>query len=85
MFAYVLYYKQGTSDADRQAVGTWTRELIDAATSLNGSYYLPYQIHATSAQFTAAYPNATAFFALKKKLDPSNKFRNKLWDAYYKP
>lgn len=85
VFAYVLYYKQGTSEADRQAVAAWTRELIDAATSLNGAYYLPYQIHATSAQFTAAYPNADAFFALKKKLDPSNKFRNKLWDAYYKP
>lgn len=85
VFAYVLYYKQGTSDADRQSVAVWTRELIDAATSFGGAYYLPYQIHATTEQFHAAYPNAHAFFALKKKLDPSNKFRNKLWDAYYKP
>ncbi|MFC6518551.1 D-arabinono-1,4-lactone oxidase [Undibacterium arcticum] len=85
VFAYVLYYKQGTSDADRKAVRAWTRELIDAATSFNGAYYLPYQIHATNQQFRAAYPNADAFFALKKSLDPANKFRNKLWDAYYKP
>jgi FAD/FMN-containing dehydrogenase len=85
VFAYVLYYKQGTSDADRKAVRAWTRELIDAATSFNGAYYLPYQIHATDQQFRAAYPNADAFFALKKSLDPANKFRNKLWDAYYKP
>ncbi len=85
VFAFVLYYKQGTSEADKRAVAVWTRELIDAATSLNGAYYLPYQIHATSEQFNAAYPNADAFFALKKKLDPTNKFRNKLWDAYYKP
>ena len=35
---------------------------------------LPYQIHASREQF----------FALKKRLDPSNKFRNKLWDAYYR-
>lgn len=85
VFAYVLYYKQGTSDADRKAVGEWTRELIDAATSFGGAYYLPYQIHATKQQFRAAYPQADALFALKKKLDPGNKFRNKLWDAYYQP
>jgi len=49
-----------------------------------GTYYLPYQIHATPEQFTKAYPNSTKYFALKKQLDPTNKFRNKLWDAYYK-
>lgn len=85
VFAFVLYYKQGTTDDDRKAVGAWTRELIDVAISFNGAYYLPYQIHATDQQFHAAYPNANAFFALKKTVDPTNKFRNKLWDAYYKP
>jgi len=84
VFAFVHYYKQGTSDADRREVGVWTRELIDAATALGGAYYLPYQIHATERQFRAAYPRADAFFALKRKLDPTNKFRNKLWDAYDK-
>ncbi len=85
VFAYVLYYKQGTSSADRQAVAAWTRELIDATNSFGGSYYLPYQIVATNQQFHTAYPNANAFFALKAKLDPTYKFRNKLWDAYYQP
>ncbi|MBC7545516.1 MAG: FAD-dependent oxidoreductase [Candidatus Sericytochromatia bacterium] len=85
VFAYVLYYRQGTSPAARQAVGVWTRELIDVATALDGAYYLPYQILATSRQFRAAYPQADAFFALKQRLDPTNKFRNKLWDAYYQP
>jgi FAD/FMN-containing dehydrogenase len=84
VFAFVLYYKQGTTDADRVAVRNWTRELIDAATDLGGAYYLPYQIHATDAQFRAAYPKADAFFALKRTVDPSNKFRNRLWDAYYR-
>jgi len=83
VFAYVLYYKQGTTPADRQAVGEWTRELIDAAVALNGTYYLPYQILATRAQFHAAYPNAERLFDLKRTLDPGYKFRNKLWDAYY--
>jgi len=85
VFAFVLYYKQRTSEADKKAVGVWTRELVDAATSLSGTYYLPYQIHATERQFRAAYPNVDKFFALKGALDPTNKFRNKLWDAYYLP
>ena len=83
VFAFVLYYKQKTSLDAREAVGVWTRELIDAAISSGGRYYLPYQIHATSAQFRAAYPGWEKFFALKKAVDPTNKFRNKLWDAYY--
>jgi len=83
VFAFVLYYKQGTTEADKAAVASWTRELIDAALSVDGSYYLPYQIHATTEQFSKAYPRAKEFFALKARLDPENKFRNKLWDAYY--
>jgi len=59
------------------------RELIDAALSVDGSYYLPYQVHATAGQFSTAYPRSNEFFALKAHLDPEDKFRNKLWDAYY--
>jgi len=83
VFAFVLYYKQGTSEADRKAVATWTRELIDQAVAVNGSYYLPYQIHATPEEFRKAYPRADEFFAIKRRVDPTDKFRNKLWDAYY--
>ena len=85
VFAYVLYYKQGTDAESRRKVGVWTRELIDAALSVGGTYYLPYQPHATEAQFLKAYPRAPEFFALKRKLDPDNRFRNKLWDKYYLP
>ncbi len=83
-FALVLYYRQGTSEEARAAVGTWTRELIDAALASDGTYYLPYQIHATREQFLAAYPRAPEYFALKQRVDPTGKFRNKLWDAYYR-
>ena len=51
--------------------------------SCKGTYYLPYQIYATQEQFMAAYPQAGEFFDLKKQLDPTNKFRNKLWDTYF--
>jgi FAD/FMN-containing dehydrogenase len=85
VFSYVLYYKQGTSDADRREVGAWTRELIAAAIEQGGTYYLPYQIWATPEQFHAAYPDANRLFDLKRRVDPTNKFRNRLLDAYYRP
>lgn len=83
VFAFVVYYRQGTSEQDKQAVRAWSREMIDAVVSEGGTYYLPYQLHATSEQFHAAYPKANAFFALKKKIDPDNRFSNKLWEQHY--
>ncbi len=84
VFSFVMYYKQGTTDDDKAKVKNWTMELIDLVIDKKGTYYLPYQIHATADQFAKAYPNSTFFFQLKKQLDPTYKFRNKLWDAYYK-
>lgn len=83
VFAFVIWYKQGTSDTEKKEVAVWTREMIDAALSLNGAYYLPYQQHATAEQFHQAYPNAKKLFELKKQLDPTYKFRNIIWDTYY--
>jgi FAD/FMN-containing dehydrogenase len=82
VFAFVIYYKQqSTQDAGR-AAEVWTRELIEAALSVGGSYYLPYQLHATIEQFRRAYPRADEFIALKQKLDPRNRFRNRFVDRY---
>jgi FAD/FMN-containing dehydrogenase len=85
VFAFVVYYKQGTSDSAKGQVGVWTRELIDAAGDVGGSYYLPYQLHASTEQFRRAYPRAPEFLALKQRLDPTNKFRNELLDKYLHP
>jgi SAM-dependent methyltransferase len=84
-FALVLYYKQRTRDNARDRVGVWTRELIDAVIEHGGTYYLPYQLHATLEQFHRAYPRAQELFALKKRLDPDYRLRNSLWDKYYAP
>lgn len=84
-FAFVVYYKQGTDPVAREEVGLWTRELVDAVVSVGGTYYLPYQPLARLDQFLKAYPRAPEFFALKKRVDPSYKFRNKLWDKYLPP
>jgi FAD/FMN-containing dehydrogenase len=84
-FCFVLYFEQGVTQQERQAVKAWTAKLIQLAIDEGGDYYLPYQIVATKAQFLKAYPRAPDFFALKKKLDPTYKFRNTLWEAYYGP
>lgn len=83
MFAFVVWYKQNTDDIEKGKVAVWTRELIDAALSVSGAYYLPYQPHATQEQFHAAYPGAQRLFELKKQHDPHYRFRNVLWDKYY--
>ena len=57
--------------------------MTDAALSVGGSYYLPYQIFATTEQFAKAYPGADEYFSLKEILDPNNRFTNKLWQTYY--
>lgn len=82
-FAFVVYYKQGSSKKDRDAVASWTREMTDAVLAVGGTYYLPYQPHATRSQFINAYPHAVDFFEIKKAYDPADKFTNKLWDTYY--
>ena len=84
VFAFVLYYKQGTASYSLERVAVWTRELIDAVIAQGGAYYLPYQPHARFDQFHAAYPTAKQLFKLKDKLDPDYRFRNILWEKYYR-
>lgn len=82
VFSFVLYYKQRTSTKAQNAVGVWTRELIDLSLSHGGRYYLPYQLHATTAQFESAYPETKQLRILKKRVDPANKLSNELWRKY---
>lgn len=85
VFAFVMYYKQRVTEAERNRVAVWTRELVQAAIDCGGCHYLPYQAHATSQQFHLAYPRATEMFALKQRLDPDFRLRNVLWNQYYAP
>lgn len=82
VFSFVLYYKQRTWASAQRRVGEWTRQLIDAALRYEGRYYLPYQLHATRAQFDAAYPEAAALRRLKARVDAAGRFSNALWQKY---
>jgi hypothetical protein len=62
-----------------------TRELIDAALALEGTYYLPYRMHATTAQFRKAYPESARFFERKRHHDPDGVFQNRFLERYGGP
>jgi FAD/FMN-containing dehydrogenase len=82
VFAFVIYYKQGTDLDAREQVRQWTVDMTDAILSENGRWYLPYQPHATVAQFQKAYVHADQYFEVKNRLDSAHRFTNKLLDKY---
>jgi FAD/FMN-containing dehydrogenase len=82
VLSFVLYYKQRTHQRAQNHVALWTRELVDAALSCEGRYYLPYQLHATRSQFEQAYPEIVTLRQIKKKWDPHAGFSNSLWAKY---
>ena len=82
VFAFVIYYKQGTDIEALKAVKQWTIEITDAILSENGKWYLPYQPHATIEQFRQAVPNSKQYFDIKNKVDSLHRFNNKLLDKY---
>lgn len=83
VFAFVVYYQQGTDEKAKEQVKKWSTEMIDAVIEHGGTYYLPYQIFASPEQFRAAYPRSSEFFSLKAKVDPEYRFRNQLWKQHY--
>jgi FAD/FMN-containing dehydrogenase len=85
MFAFVLFYDQRMSPEAEADMGALTRELIDAALGLGGTYYLPYRLHATPDQLRRAYPMAEAFFALKSRYDTLGLFQNRFSTTYASP
>jgi FAD/FMN-containing dehydrogenase len=82
VFAFVIYYKQGTDQASREVVREWTVEMTDAILSENGRWYLPYQPHATVVQFQKGYLNSDKYFEVKNRLDPEHRLTNRLLDKY---
>jgi hypothetical protein len=82
VFAYVVYYKQGTDDKSKEEVKQWTIEMTDAILDANGAWYLPYQPHATVKQFEKGFPNSDKYFEVKNRVDSMHRFTNKLLDKY---
>lgn len=83
-FAVVLYFNQDLSANKVERAKLWTRKLIDAALSVYGNYYLPYQNFASEFQFKRGYHDYKKIIELKKIYDPKNRFTNKLYQTYFK-
>ena len=83
-FAFVLYFNQSLNETDSQTLRKTTTDLIDLATSLGGTFYLPYQLFYSPEQLRAAYPEVDAFFAMKRVFDPEERFTNTWYETYGK-
>ncbi len=82
VFGLVMNFRQeGTSEAEDR-MRALTRELIDAVTEVDGTFYLPYRLHATGDQLRRAHPAWETVVAAKRRLDPREAFRNELYNSY---
>ncbi|WP_313992517.1 FAD-binding oxidoreductase [Xanthocytophaga flava] len=82
VFAFVMFFNQPLTSEAEQDMTHLTQELIDAVHKLNGTYYLPYRLHATQNQLKATYPMIDTFFQNKLKYDPQEIFQNKFYQQY---
>jgi FAD/FMN-containing dehydrogenase len=80
----MLFHHARTVAAD-QRMRAATRDLIDASIEHGGRYYLPYRSHATRAQLDRAYPEAEAFRAYKRAIDPDTMFQSRFFQRYLAP
>lgn len=85
VFGLVMLFHLLPDEASDKAMQQFTREMIEAALSCGGTYYLPYRLHATPEQFRRAYPQAAEFFRLKRQHDPKGVFTNKFYETYGLP
>lgn len=83
VFSFTIIYHLEKTEQSIQKTRDWSSQLIQAAVDSGGSYYMPFQIHESTAQFARAYPDAGLFFKLKEQADPENRFNNMLWLEHY--
>jgi FAD/FMN-containing dehydrogenase len=84
MYSIVLYINQPTTPAGNEKMSTVTRELIDLTATVNGRFFLPYQLHYTPEQLQRSYPMIGDFFAAKRSYDPGGLFTNTFYEKYGK-
>ena len=82
VFGAILVVNHETSPEAIAAVQVWTRQVIDLAISLGGTYYLPYAAYATREQAGAAYARLPEFVAAKDHWDPNHVFMNWFFHHY---
>lgn len=84
MFSLVMLFSQTRDAQGEEKMSKLTQKIVAAALRHDGRYYLPYRLHATLEQFSAAYPQAKVFFELKREYDPDELFQNEFYLKYGK-
>ncbi|WP_348945012.1 FAD-binding oxidoreductase [Chitinibacter sp. FCG-7] len=83
-FACVIFnLRTQHSQAGLQRTAQAFRELIDASTALDGSFFLTYHRYASAVQVNRAYPQFAQWLQLKKQYDPDELFRSD-WYCHYR-
>lgn len=82
VFGLVMSFVQRRSADGEQRMQAMTRELIDTAIAVGGTFYLPYRLHASADQLRRAYPAWDSAMQAKSRYDPDGIFRNGLYTAY---
>jgi FAD/FMN-containing dehydrogenase len=82
VFGFVLFFNQAITPAAEADMTALTQELIADAEQLDGTYYLPYRLHATPGQLRQAYPHFSEFIRLKHQYDPQEVFQNQFYQRY---
>ena len=81
-FAIIQMSNVGLSADGQAQAAAVTRQLVDAAIELGGTYYLTYQLYPTPEQLHRAYPNARRAFERKRFYDPGELFSSQFYEAY---
>lgn len=81
-FSLVCYINMMNNSFGIKKAKKWTQELIDHVLNCGGTYYLPYQLHATKEQFEKAYPRYKELIEIKNRVDPYGQFRNTFLEKY---
>jgi decaprenylphospho-beta-D-ribofuranose 2-oxidase len=81
-FAIIQMSNVELSPAGQAHTAAVTRQLVDAAIELGGTYYLTYQLYPTADQLNRAYPRAQYAFERKRFYDPDEIFSNQFYALY---
>jgi decaprenylphospho-beta-D-ribofuranose 2-oxidase len=81
-FAIIQMSNVELSAAGQEHTAAVTRQLVDAAIELGGTYYLTYQLYPTTDQLNRAYPRARYAFERKRFYDPDEIFSNQFYHLY---
>ena len=82
IFGLVLSFRIQANEEGDNALAETARDLIERALALDGTFYLPYRLHATADQVKRAYPDVRPFFEAKRKYDPDEIFQNGFYQQY---